>query len=183
MSQQMRSFYFRKGRDPDEVYQRLSEISEELGIGTNPSELLAMIAGGALEVRPAMPGGIKQPPVRFINRLTAEIQSFEGDIKLVSTHEVKEFLRMATVGFDFLPGVDVMLYRRIEPGILQPHYYVEVEGGEEKLLLFAADIDALRALLLSIDESQPVQVGEALTIPTRLEDGRVTMVVTEEMLK
>lgn len=115
----------------------------------------------------------------FVALLTRELHAWQDETCWLGEADIRQMLERAAAGcVEQLAAV--RLYREIEPVELTP--LVVVQAGEDYILLPPEDVATLRALLLAFDEDAPPRPGEPLTVPCRLEDGRVVSIVTGEML-
>lgn len=117
----------------------------------------------------------------FITALTRQLRAWQDETVWLTREHVAEMLTAAAA--EVLPAElePVRLWREVNPEDMTVSVRLEL-AGPEQFTLWPEDVAVLRALLLSLDENEPAKVGELLAIPTRLSDGRIVNVVTEEML-
>jgi hypothetical protein len=76
----------------------------------------------------------------------------------------------------------ITLFREVEPENLGVKFILRIDD-EYITNLNPQDIATLRGLLAEIDETIPPQIGEPLSMPTRLRNGRTVYRVTQELLE
>ena len=120
----------------------------------------------------------------FIQHLTNQLHQWSSETSPIQSDEVQQLLLKASdAALDDISEVEtdrVRVWREIDPAEMKPSIVIEV--GETGLLLFPPELKWLKALLLSYDEDAPVQIGEPLSVPTRLKNGNVISTVTAELL-
>jgi len=120
----------------------------------------------------------------FIQHLTDQLCQWSSETSPIQSDEVQQLLLKASdAALDDISEVEtdrVRVWREIDPAEMKPSIVIEV--GETGLLLFPPELKWLKALLLSYDEDAPVQLGEPLSVPTRLKNGNVISTVTAELL-
>lgn len=116
----------------------------------------------------------------FITALTRELHAWQDDTQFITYPDVLEMLTRAAQLLPGQPVEDIKLSYEVEPEDLICFTVLTI--GDDSSLLLPVDVASLRALLLSWDEQRPAQVGDPLTIPTRLPSGVVISVVTQELL-
>lgn len=123
----------------------------------------------------------------FVEALTHELRGRpsggpEGQGEELSSEAVRDMLARAAAVVIVELSSDLRLYRQIDPATLTVFARLELGSPEDSLLLLPGDVATLRALLMSFDENTPARVGEMLTVPARLADGRIVWHVVAEML-
>jgi hypothetical protein len=120
--------------------------------------------------------------MNFIEALTQQLHAWQDETTWISPTDLQEMLiqaAKATLPEELSP---VTVRREVDPEDMKARTILEIEG-EYLTSLCAEDIATLRALLIAYDETIPARVGDPLSMPTRLRDGRVVSEVTEELLK
>lgn len=116
----------------------------------------------------------------FITALTKQLRAWQDETQWLQPDVIAEMLRdAANEAVGKLSRVE--MYRQWDPIDSSPQIILKVET--DSVLMWPEDVATLRALLMSFDENAPARVGEPLSMPARLTDGRVVSVVVEEMLK
>ena len=120
----------------------------------------------------------------FIQHLTDQLHQWPHETSRIRPDDMQRMLLKASdAALDDITEVEtdrVRVWREIDPAEMKPSIVIEV--GETGLLLFPPELKWLKALLLSYDEDAPVQLGEPLSVPTRLKNGNVISTVTAELL-
>ena len=120
----------------------------------------------------------------FIQHLTDQLHQWSHETSRIRPDDMQRMLLKASdAALDDITEVEtdrVRVWREIDPAEMKPSIVIEV--GETGLLLFPPELKWLKALLLSYDEDAPVQIGEPLSVPTRLKNGNVISTVTAELL-
>jgi hypothetical protein len=120
----------------------------------------------------------------FIQHLTDQLQQWPDETTAIRPADVQQMLLHASdAALNDIIEIEadrVRVWREIDPVHLTPAIIIEVGG--DGLLLLPPELKWLKALLLSYDEDAPPQVGEPLSVATRLNDGRVVSTVIPELL-
>ena len=120
----------------------------------------------------------------FIQHLIDQLQQWPDKMKAIGPADMQQLLLHASdAALNDIIEVEadrVRVWREIDPAELTPVIIIEVGG--DGLALLPPELKWLKALLLSYDEDAPPQVGEPLSVATRLNDGRVVSTVIPEML-
>lgn len=156
------SIYLPSGTSEKDVRDGFRNLAVKLGFGKSPGKLLKALAADELDVShppaPPLPG----PTPSLTDALSEEL----------GVTVTPDALARAAGRVADMQEVAIRMRREIS---VHGDYValVVLEGDENHVTLFPADVSVARALLCTIDEHAPPQVGEALTMPIRLADGRV----------
>lgn len=115
----------------------------------------------------------------FAEHLTRQLHAYQDETYWLSVDTVRQMLARAAQEAVDRPA-QVRLWREVNPEDMAVVIRVEIEG--ESFTLWPEEVATLRALLLGLDETAPARLGEPLSMPCKLEDGRVVSLVTEELL-
>lgn len=123
--------------------------------------------------------------MNFIQALIHELHQWQDETTWLTHQVVHDMLiRAAAAAVGDVPQLShVTLHREYDPSDLSVAWSILSVDRELEVILLPDDIAVLRALLLSWDEDRPPRVGDALILPTRLDDGRVITEITPELLK
>ena len=117
----------------------------------------------------------------FLTALTKELRAFQDETTWLFPATVREMLTNAAAAALLDPLPRITLRREVEPDDLTVYTVLDLGEGDT-FTLDAGDVATLRALLLAWDENRPAQVGDPLSMPCKLADGRVVPEVVPEML-
>ena len=120
--------------------------------------------------------------MNFIEALTRELHNWQDETLWLSADVVAEMVtRAAAEVLGEEPSPHIVLRRAVEPDDLR--VWTILEFDDDRIVLDGRDVATLRALLLTWDETAPARVGDPLSVPCRLPDGRVVGEVVSEILK
>lgn len=122
----------------------------------------------------------------FITELTKELRAFQDETLWIQPYIVQEMcIRAArkTLGDQELS--QITLRHEVEPHPTTLELLTVLEFGDtgDRFTLFAGDVSTLRALLAFWNEYRPIELGMPLSMPVKLEDGRIVSEVVQELME
>lgn len=119
----------------------------------------------------------------FIEHLTLALQSFEEEGHWLTPSSVAEMVNNAAHAIATDIDLEMSISKMVSSdGLRVMHMLFIGPSKDDWVLLYSEDLAHLRAILCNFDETEPPQVGDALTVNARDEHGRITMKVTQAML-
>jgi hypothetical protein len=122
----------------------------------------------------------------FITELTKQLRAWQDETQFLQPYDVQEMVIQASravvdAGEQTLP--EITLHHEVEPMVDGLELLTILTLENERFILFAPDVSVLRALLAFWNENRDIEIGMPLSMPVKLEDGRIVSEMVQELME